>query len=47
MRLTEQPSAEAYRHEEPGDRPAAGGDDCLQGGQMQGCHTWDFTEREG
>ena len=41
VRPTEQPTAEAYRHEVPGDRPAVGGDDCLQGGERQGGHTWD------
>ena len=32
VRPTEQPTAEVYRHEVPGDWPAAGGDDCLPGG---------------
>ena len=42
MRPTEIPTAEVYRHEVPGDRPAAGGDDCLPGGHRQGGHTWDL-----
>ena len=42
VRPTEKPTAEVYRHEVPGDRPAAGGDDCLPGGQRQGGHTWDY-----
>ena len=36
VRPTEQPTAEAYRHEVPGDRQEAGGDDFLQGGQRKG-----------
>ena len=40
VRPIEQPTAEAYCHEVPGDRPAAGGYDCLLGGQRQGGHTW-------
>ena len=47
LRPTEIPTAEVYRHEVPGDRPAAGGDDCLPGGHRQGSHTWNLQSGKG
>ena len=42
LRPNEIPTAEVYCYGVPGDRPAAGGDECLTRGHRQGGHAWDL-----